>query len=279
MFSYYSASDDPQTVSLLGSGIQLHEGSFQAYGPPPPNYIVERYWHQQKKKGKGNLGNDKTLRMRYKETSSPNAVFSYDHPLSSAVRNPVIHDEALLIRKKVMGLFDAPIRYKAGEMTWHYSSAFGALANALTAAGKKNKSGNPVTEADIQANFNTISQGEKNDRRNSVLYHPTDRDSMVWPDESAVSMVARGYGCSVIILSPFVSHNGVGVNRMYNCTNRPPIYARWSTGNQGLDVPIVLGCLPRQVTTTEPNLRAMWFSVKPKDLKAPPAWFTDLYAG
>jgi hypothetical protein len=260
-----------------GEGTQRHEECFRTYGPPPPNYIVERHYHSQKDPVTKKL--NAVMRMRYTETSSADARPSYDHPLSSAVQDPVIHNESLLVRKKAFGVFDAPITYKAGtEMTWRHSSSMGALANAMATLGLKKKSGTgPTTEADVRAAYENIPQQEKDTRQNHVLYHPTDRDSMVWPDEPALAMVARFFGYSLIILSPFVSHNGLGYNRIYDLKDRPPIYARFSIGQTGQRTPVVLGCLPEQVVNTDKSFRAMWFSIEPKNTTKLPVWFTDIY--
>ncbi|KAJ4380123.1 hypothetical protein N0V86_004432 [Didymella sp. IMI 355093] len=148
----------------------------------------------------------------------------------------------------------------------------------MNGVGMKNKAGNAITEADLRDLYDTIPQQNKDARQNSVLYHPTDRDSIVWPDEPALSIIASTLNRSLIILSPFVAANGAGSNRMYDRTNRAPIYARWSTGRQGLKPPLILGCLPKQVSNAEPRIKAMWFSVQP-DQTRDPSWARSIYAG
>jgi len=102
-----------------------------------------------------------------------------------------------------------------------------------------------------------------------TLYHPSDRETAIFEDEASASLVAR-WGVSnrpfsLIIVCPLVSANGIGWERIYDTHNRPPIYARWSTGEQAVYDPLVLMCLPKLETKTgreSYHKRADWFCME-----------------
>lgn len=274
MASYYSATDDPQPGHKAGLTVRMHEETFQQYGPPPPNYTVEKVYRWEFPE---TVKAKQVCKLRYMEASS--TAWSFDHPLSSMAKSSVFQNEKLLVKQRAHGVFDVPFTYKTGELSWHYSSsAFGALARAMDRVGMKNRTGDTITEANLQDLYGTISQQVKDDRQNSVLYHPTNRDTIVWPDEPALSIVASRLDRSLIILCPLVAANGTGAMRMYDRTNRPPIYARWSTGRQSLKPPLILGCLPKMPTEEEPRIKCMWFSVWPNKARAP-TWGRPLFVG
>jgi hypothetical protein len=113
------------------------------------------------------------------------------------------------------------------------------------------------TEADIKATFASISAKETQVSDNYKLYHPADRNSLVFPDEANIAIVARAYKHSLILFCPFMNADRTGYNHFYNTQNRPLIYARWSTGRQALFPPVVLGCLPKFKLAKNPTYEVM----------------------
>jgi hypothetical protein len=92
----------------------------------------------------------------------------------------------------------------------------------------------------------------------------------VFKDESAASFMAaysdKDHPYSLIIICPYVRADGIDWERIYDTHNRPPIYSRWSTGEQALHEPIVLMCLPKLETKPgrESYTKAVdWFTVNP----------------
>jgi hypothetical protein len=259
-----------------GKALDAHETELKTYGPPPPNYFIER----QESRG----GQHRNHYMRYTELSVSSSASTNIYPLSptglKSNPTPIIHDEFDLDRATSPGVFDVPITYKAGtQIRWSHSSTWqGALTLALASYGFKCKSDKTklVTEADVRATFKCITSKEAAEPKNSTLYYPADRKSMVFQDEPNVAMVARKYGCSLIIFCPFVGADKVGYNRIYNTKNRPPIYARWSTGQQAQVAPLVLGCLPKQKLKDAKSYEVMWFfiDVNQNDL---PHWHVGFY--
>jgi hypothetical protein len=275
----YTPSDHPQPLGSKEGGriVDIHEDEYRTYGPVPPNYEVVRI-----NASIGKLKNQ--LAIRYTEQSSGSTRRNLNHPLSPAglaeTPNPIIHAEPLIDRKISPGFFEAPITYKAGtQVQWiHYKTWQGALAAALASHGITSRHSNQVvTEADIKATCDSMDMKVATSSDNSVLYHPTDRSSMVFKDEPAVAAVARKHGLSLILVCPYVEHDGTGYNRLYNIKGRPPIYARWSAGRQGQNPPLVLGCLTRQVSTRgSKGFDVLWFYLKP-NANAVPNWYTGMF--
>ncbi|KAI4604614.1 hypothetical protein J4E80_011013 [Alternaria sp. BMP 0032] len=283
----YVPSDHPQQVGMRNGGVtrQAHEEAFRKYGPPPPNYNVVRSEFRLTARGQKHFG------LRYLEASHdyPGSKVrgSLDAPLSpqglTANSNPIIGDEPDLNRENWFGVIQAPITYKAGtKATWRYFNTWqGALSAALASHGFKCKSDNEsiVTEKDVNATFSKVSAQQVAVPADSVLYHPADRKSLIFKNESDVAITSRAYNASLIVICPFVDADAIGFNRIYDIKNRPPVYARWSTGQQAHRPPVVLGCIPRQNLTQPSSNRpydVMWFFIDPTPNDRP-AWAIGLY--
>ncbi|RYN68207.1 hypothetical protein AA0117_g11301 [Alternaria alternata] len=261
---------------LGGDASDAHETELCKNGPAPPNYLVER---RLKKDGKYNI--------RYTELSgSPQTSKRAPHPFSaeSLQKNPTpkIAKEFDLNRPDYRGVFHVPITYKAGpEIKWQFSgSPARALAAALAARGVKCKHGDltkVVTEADVKATFASVSAKEMQVSDNHKLYHPADRNSLVFPDEVNIAIAARAYKHSLVLFCPFMNADRTGYNHFYNTENRPPIYARGSTGRQASFPPVVLGCLPKFKLPKNPTFEVMWFSIDVDKGVARPTWHRCLY--
>ncbi|KAF7677361.1 hypothetical protein GT037_004220 [Alternaria burnsii] len=99
-----------------------------------------------------------------------------------------------LNRPDYRGVFHVPITYKAGpEIEGQFSgSPARALASALAGRGVKCRYGDltqVVTEADVKATFASISTKETQLSDKYTLYHPADRNSLVF--EVNIAVVAR----------------------------------------------------------------------------------------
>lgn len=273
MSSYYTLPINPPNAQKnainYGAGLLNHQSILRQFGPPPPNYKIER--HRRHGKGGG-------IQIRYQETTLTDAEWTWTHPFS--VQGSIIQDEPSLARKKSVGLNDAPFKYRAGELNWNYeNTAMKALAAGLVQFfDSRNKIGGLLTERDCQDLYdNAVSDSSKTNTINNQLYYPADRDSLVWPEEAKLAIVARCFGIGLIILSPYVRHDGLGVDRIYDIEGRPPVYARWSTGRQGSKKSLILGCLPEQTVASDRSIRPMWFTVKPADVNNTPEWWDDMY--
>lgn len=164
-------------------------------------------------------------------------------------------------------------------MRWlHSDTPQAALTMALVSHGFKCKTDRtrPVDEADVRATFDSITPQEAAEPRNSALFYPADRGSIVFPEEPDVAIVARKYGCSLIVICPFMRADKMGYNHFYNIKNRPPMYARWSTGQQAQAMPLVLGCLPMHKFNASSSHEAMWFFIEANSID-PPDWYNGFY--
>ncbi|KAI4661756.1 uncharacterized protein J4E78_004546 [Alternaria triticimaculans] len=210
--------------------------------------------------------------MAYADHSSSTHATSLDngasplHPCSDDGQatdpKPFIADEMLQTDTKTIGLFRPPLDYIPGSTgwNWHEDGWQSAFSAALSQKGIE------MTADQIEIAYNNIA-----DPQSSLLYDPVDRNTAVFQDEPAASLMAR-YGIedrkfSLIIICPYVRADGVDWERIYDTMNRPPIYSRWSTGAQAVHEPIVLMCLPRLETKTgreSYNKTVDWFSVNPR---------------
>jgi hypothetical protein len=136
-------------------------------------------------------------------------------------------------------------------MLWkHHNSWQAALTSALREKGVKlPKEDRLVTENDIRYFHAQLQKTDKYSTEESyTLDQPADGETIIFKDEPSVSLVARWAGSqfSLVIMTPLIQADGSGWNRIYDTVNRPPIYSRFSTGNQGLHEPLLLGCLPKE---------------------------------
>ncbi|KAI2486325.1 hypothetical protein Ptr902_00458 [Pyrenophora tritici-repentis] len=166
---------------------------------------------------------------------------------------------------RATGFFHPPWTYEAGQVRWNYhkNGWAPALAEALVSKGIK------TTAAKLEQIYEGLKDSSIYKHESSyVLHQPADRDTAIFQNEWAASMVAR-WGLerpfSMIIVCPLVRADGIGWGRIYDTHNRPPVYTRWSTGEQGTCEPLILGCLPRHETTKgrESYLKiADWYSLE-----------------
>ncbi|RYN22506.1 hypothetical protein AA0112_g9783 [Alternaria arborescens] len=209
--------------------LDAHETELCKNGPAPPNHLVEC---RRTVDGKYTIG---YTELSTSSQTSERAPHSFSAEGLQKTRTPKIAREFDLSRLDYHGVFHIPITYKAGpKIKWQFSgSSARALAWALAGRGVKCKYGDLTkvfTEADIKATFASISAKETQVSDNYKLYHPADRNSLVFPDEANIAIVARAYKHSLIPFCPFMNADRTGYNHFYNTQNRPPIYARWSTG-------------------------------------------------
>jgi hypothetical protein len=258
----YVPSDHPQTLpGKRGGAIWTnHLNEYLAYGPPPRNYEVERA-ERNINVGRKTVGRD--ILRRYQDISTANSKRLWDHPFSpaalQATPNPRISPEFIDDREKCIGFFQPPIDYGPGQWKWNHSTS--GWEGALTAALRN--IGVSVTEADVKTMHENLKKDKKKygDAKNQTLYHPGDRNSKVFKDEPACAMVAREFGYSLVIISPFVRADGTNSDAIWFMRNRPPIRARWSTGIQSTLPPVILGCLMGQRLFGAPEERVYWFAM------------------
>jgi hypothetical protein len=273
----YVPSDHPQPSGWKSGGKSLepHEQDYCTYGPPPPNYEAIR-----------KLKYNGSYYIRYTENSSANPQPSRDyHPLSPTSLNaqpqPIIRNEYTLPEVECRGVFGVPITWKANPaVKWRHRRTWQeVLAAALASHGVGNKAGNgPVTKEDVAATYNSLKSSDKFSallNQNSTLFHPADRDSMVFDDEPAMAMVAREYKFSLAVVCPYVEADGKGYSGIWGTEDRPPIYVRWSVGPQGLLSPLLVGCLPRQTHTKRKSFEAFWFFFEVTGNH--PDWYTNMF--
>lgn len=260
----YVATDTPQAGGWnnAGEALDRHADDMMTYGPPPRCYDVIRRITTRD----GQYGHWPTYQ-------APGAAKSLPyHPFSTIGRkkaNPHIVSEFRDDRSRVVGFFQPPFEYIPDQWIWNYHSSWsGAIAGALTKMNVKKDPtiGQNWDSASIQSLYQSLTNdGSKPGKpEDSVLWHPSDRTTMVFEDEPACSIVARHLGYSVIVICPQVNADATGWNRIYNISNRPPVYARWSTGVQAHDPPLVLGCIPRQTYPNNIHQKVMWFFMTTK---------------
>lgn len=258
----YIPSDNPQPKThAIARSRDLHVKEYQDFGPPPSNYYTNR--------------EDRTpYGMGYADHSVSNTVTSVrtgasrTHPCSPAglAKNPKISDEMTCQYYDSPGFFD-PWDYWPGQMKWEYHP--GGWASALAAA--LSKKGVTQTADELIANYETLVKSPVYKKESThLLWNPSDRESAVFKDEPAAALVAR-WGApkrpfSLNIICPFVRADGIGWGRIYDTHNRPPIYGRWSVGDQGIYEPLILMCVPKPDTK---ECRASyfkdvyWYSMEP----------------
>jgi hypothetical protein len=259
----YIPTNNTQSTKYDPAALKAQVQDYQAFGPPPRNYYTARTAG-----GKGVI---------YADHSVSNAVTSIvqggteAHPCSEAGMKasprPTFAAEFTFERKSSPGFFDPPMQYVPQQVKWQYhpDGWESALAAELT-----KKSFN-VTADQLKTSYNSLVSGPKyGEEQSYLLYHPADRGTAIFKGEPAASLVARWgdpkRGFSLIIVCPLVRADGIGWGRIYDTHNRPPIYARWSTGEQAVCEPVVLMCLPKPelVKRKESFFKDVdWFSMEP----------------
>ncbi len=237
----YIPTDNTQSTKYAAAALKGQVRDYRAFGPPPSNYYTAR-----SSKGEYMIYSDHRL------SSAITTILKgakKNHPCSDAAKNdyprPTFSPELTFERQTSLGFFDPPLNYMPPQIRWKYHSDGweGALAAELT------KKGIPVDAAKMRNAYDHLASGAENKKEQShILYHPADRGTAIFQGETAASLVARCGAAqrpfSLIIICPLVRADGIGWDRIYDTTNRPPIYPRWSTGDQGLYEPLVLMCIP-----------------------------------
>ncbi|KAL1794663.1 hypothetical protein ACET3X_006479 [Alternaria dauci] len=193
-------------------------------------------------------------------------------PVTNGIFNPIyesVDTDLYLdsIDTKTVGLFRPPFEYAPGQTgwKWHKDGWCSAFSGALLQKGIKK------TADEVRTTYEKLLNDSNNKAKiSSLLYDPADRDTAVFKDEAAASFMAT-YGdddnpYSLIIICPYVRADGIDWERIYDTHNRPPIYSRWSTGEQALYEPIVLMCLPQLETKLgreSYNKSVDWFTMDP----------------
>lgn len=207
-----------------------------------------------------------------KATTAGDAGTSIHHPYSYARRvdspQPVCQPEMAHTNTATIGLFRPPLEYIPGETGWKHHER--GWESALSAALSQHNV--TMTADQIRTELeNLLKDPKKNNDRSSLLYDPADRNTAVFQGEPDASFMAahavKDHPFSLVIICPWVRADGIDWERIYDTHNRPPIYSRWSTGDQAVYEPIVLMCLPQLETKAgrESYKKAVdWFSVLPK---------------
>jgi hypothetical protein len=280
----YNPSTNPQDKGNVDVGNKTaaeHAKEYCAYGPPPRNYFVRRGY----KSAKSNIS------LFYADHTIDNTTIgvstggSCDHPFSpagfKAQPHPKILPEFTDTRPRYPGFLQPPVRYLPGQMMWKLQDTWqAAAAAALRAKGVKDpRNGELVTEATIGACHAWLKTKPSYTKEESnTLYHPADRGTAVFKDEVDLSMIVRQFGpsFSTVIVCPWIQADGSGWNRIYDTVNRPPVYTRYSTGDQGLYAPLLFGCLPKECIGPPSrewyHKEVFWFTIEPR-----PATPFDIY--
>jgi hypothetical protein len=187
--------------------------------------------------------------------------------------------EFALDRKNCRGFFHPPFQYVPGQMMWQHHESW---EEALLAAYNQKHPEKPLKIFNIHGLRRDVltNSTEWRDTRTHILHHPADRDTVIFKDETMVSLMAYLLGHSLVIVCPLVNADGVGWSRIWDKENRPPIYTRWSTGKQAISEPLVLMCLPQEETPKGResfNRPVHWFNMKPRPGSAFERTWTDLW--
>jgi hypothetical protein len=259
----YIPTDNTQSTAGAKAALATQVKEYLSHGPPPPNYYTARG-----SGGKYMIYADHNVNNSTNLSSGGTKL----HPCSDAGikgnPSPTFSPELTFSRRTSLGFFDPPMQYAAPQVIWrHYPDGWeSALAAAMTEKGM-------TTTADqIKAKYKELVEHPENKKEQThVLYHPADRDTAVFKGESGASLVARlyapGRAFSLIVVCPLVRADGIGWERIYDTINRPPIYARWSTGEQANREPLVLMCFPKPESFKgrESYYKDVeWFTMKPR---------------
>jgi hypothetical protein len=154
------------------------------------------------------------------------------------------------LRPVFLGISHPPMKNVPGLFNWVRCRS---ATDALTKALDEQLAG--ITENAIREKLATT-------RTTPILYHPADRDLLIFDMEPELSAVARFYDRNLIILSPRVETEDQW-DRIWDTTSRIAIMLRYSTGEQGDLKPVILGCLPDYGRASDRQGR--WFILRPQD--------------
>ncbi|KAL6709951.1 hypothetical protein ACN47E_000736 [Coniothyrium glycines] len=264
----YVASDHPQKIDNPGAkGRNSHIENFRNFGPPPRNTWVSRMRTQ-----KGDiLYADHTVDGTTVGSARRDGA-SYYHPFSPdgllEGKQPLIQPEFVDDRQKSGGFFFPPLKYQPDTFVWNRYDTWAAALAAQFAARFEVE----ITEDTIMSRYKELADdGNAKQDREKYLYHPADRGTAIFGGEAEAALVARHYDpekpFSLCIASPHTPEDGVGWERIWHVTNRPPIRIRWSIGDQSMYPIVLLGCIPKPITKTgreDVFKEVFWFSLEPK---------------
>jgi hypothetical protein len=187
--------------------------------------------------------------------------------------------EFALDRKNCHSFFHPPFQYVPGQIMWQHHESW---EEALLAAYNHKHPEKPLETLNIHGLRRDVltNSNEWKDTRTRILYHPADRDTAIFKDETKASILVYLHYHSLIIVCLLVNADGVGWGRIWDKEHRPPIYARWSTGKQAIYEPLVLMCLPQEETPKGKDSYykpAHWFNMKPRSGPAFDRTYTDLW--
>ena len=198
----------------------------------------------------------------------------WDHPNSPEGRRSntyFIADEFKDDREHITGVYRPPIcTFKVGRLNFHIHNSWQeALAATLAASGcraldAKTKQPVAVTAEAVQYSHQRLEQKATTDPNFELvhkLYHPADHNRAVFANEPECARLARYYRRDLAILAPHTPADGLGYNRFWQPTNRPPMRWYWSTGQQGLRTLVTLACFP--VYGKGKTREAHWLTVTP----------------
>jgi hypothetical protein len=269
----YEPTENPQYVGRLNSTNPYaleHESQFKDFGPPPPNVYVARQAHKPQGETK----------MLYADHSADESVTtrkqgaSYDHPCSPAAMKPgqtvKFLPELTVKRAQSPGFFDPPMTYQSGQVRWYFQPSWeAAMVAALKKAGVTKPNKKPIEVEDVQSKLEELrlDDGTKEELDKPYLHHPSDRHLAIFKYESSASLIARVSHRSLVIVCPYIPADGTGWERIWDTKNRPPIIVRWSTGQQAVYPPLILGCLPKPNSGVGKEALVKdvhWFCLEPK---------------
>jgi hypothetical protein len=266
----YIPTDNPNSKETMNLTvcIERHVKEYRDFGPPPRNYYAAR--------GRGRTKHGTELYMMYADHSVSNAATNIPsgatklHPCSDAGQKvnppPTYSTEFTFERASSPGFFHPPMEYAPPHVKWKYHP--GGWSSALSE--QLQKKGINKTAGAIKTWIESRPQDSLYyNEQTRVPYHPADRASAVFKGEAEASFAARYVAerkFSLMIVCPLVRADGIGWGRIHDTINRPPIYAKWGTGDQAEYEPLVLMCIPKPETNKgreSYHKDVDWFSMEP----------------
>ena len=259
---FFNRDPKGRVPGLSNRTVISHIDAILQHGPVPRNWDVELCFQTTRSGAKLHMH-------RYIEKPSGRKLEA--HPNSPAGRQvaPVIQNEFRYDRENITGVYHPPIpAFKVGELNFRRHDDFlCALAASLTDSGCNytlNGVNGPVTAAKLARDHEKLSQnahGDPNSALKNQFFHPADRSTAIFAGEPECARLAQYWSRDLAILCPLTSADGHGYDRIYQQSNRPPVYWRWSLGEHGLNKTTTLACLP--VLGEANAMEAHWFTVTP----------------
>lgn len=259
----YIPTDNPQNTKYGPVALKAQLSDYWDFGPPPSNYFT-KYTENGKGMCYADHSVDNTVR-----TFKKGAIMTHPCSDNALMQSPIpnVLPERAFYRQSTPGYFDPPVDYIPQQMEWKFHA--GGWPFAL--ASQLQLKGIPLSGDHVYRAWDALHKDPQREHEYSqTLWNPGDRESMVFEDEPEAATLARwgfeGRPFSLIIICPLVRADGTGFNRIYDTLNRPPIYARFSVGNQGIYEPLVLMCIPQPVPSDSKGHSynaVYWYSMKP----------------